>query len=221
MPPRTKRKPASKPKIKGKSVAISWKKIAAADKKVVAAKAAKLKVTRATFGQTVPGDISFDTLSGPVTLAELFGDKSDLIVIHNMGRACVYCTMWADGFTGLAGHLCDRAAFALSSPDSPQVQHEFATSRNWPFRMISVPSGGFAHAMGFEEQPGKFYPGVSAFHKNPKGKIVRTGAAFFGPGDDFCPTWPLLDLLKGGVGKWAPKYSYNTSQTCGSCCNCS
>ncbi|MCY3748055.1 MAG: DUF899 family protein, partial [Chloroflexi bacterium] len=30
---------------------------------------------------------------GPVRLSELFGAKSDLILIHNMGTGCPYCTM--------------------------------------------------------------------------------------------------------------------------------
>ena len=43
-------------------------------------------------------------LSGPagkVRLSELFGDKNDLIVVHNMGKSCPYCTLWADGFNGV------------------------------------------------------------------------------------------------------------------------
>ena len=219
----------SKPSVKETSIKkasstaapFSWTRIAAQFKKTAAASAALLKVTRESFGQVVSGDLSFETLSGPVTLAELFGDKSDLLIIHNMGKSCVYCTTWADGFSGLVPHITNRSALALSSPDSPAVQKEFADSRNWPYRMLSVPSGGFAHAMGFEETPGKFHPGVSAFHKDAKGVITRTGASHFGPGDGFCALWPMLDLLKDGVGTWAPKYTYKSSQSCGSCCNCS
>src|SRR5213595_1729644 len=34
-------------------------------------------------------------------LSELFGKHEDLILIHNMGAGCMYCTMWADGLNGL------------------------------------------------------------------------------------------------------------------------
>ena len=34
---------------------------------------------------------------GSVRLSEMFADKTDLILIHNMGSECPYCTMWADG----------------------------------------------------------------------------------------------------------------------------
>ena len=33
-----------------------------------------------------------------VKLSEMFGEKDHLILIHNMGKGCPYCTMWADGF---------------------------------------------------------------------------------------------------------------------------
>jgi hypothetical protein len=42
-------------------------------------------------------------------------------------------------------------------------------------------------------------------HAADDGRIVRTGRAAFGPGDDYCAVWPLFDLLEGGVGKWEPK----------------
>lgn len=28
-----------------------------------------------------------------VTLLELFGDKKELLMVHNMGKSCPYCTM--------------------------------------------------------------------------------------------------------------------------------
>src|SRR6185295_10360508 len=48
-----------------------------------------------------------------IRLSQMFDGKSDLILIHNMGTTCPYCTMWADGFNGLYDHLRDRAAFVL------------------------------------------------------------------------------------------------------------
>ena len=44
--------------------------------------------------------------------------KRDLIVIHNMGASCPYCTLWADGFNGIYDHLADRAAFVALQPRS-------------------------------------------------------------------------------------------------------
>jgi predicted dithiol-disulfide oxidoreductase (DUF899 family) len=82
-------------------------------------------------------DYEFATSQGLVRLSALFGDKADLIVIHNMGASCPYCTLWADGYNGIYHHLSSRAAFVISSPDRPDVQKEFATGRGWRFPMVS------------------------------------------------------------------------------------
>lgn len=145
----------------------------------------------------------------PITLAGLFGDKRDLIVIHNMGRGCSYCTMWADGFAGLYKHLADRCAFVLSSPDSPAVAGAFAAERAWPFPVVSIAGTSFANDIGFANAKGGVMPGASAFHKDEAGNVTRTfPSAQFGPGDDFCSLWHLLDLLKEGPAGWEPKFHY-------------
>ena len=144
---------------------------------------------------------------GNVRLSELFGGKDDLIVIHNMGRGCSYCTMWADGFNGLLPHLEDRAAFVVVSPDSPEVQKDFATGRGWRFRMASAHGTSFNKAAGFEVPEGPM-PGVSTFRRDREGRIYRVSKAEIQPGDDFGSTWHLFDLLEGGVGDWGPRYTY-------------
>ncbi len=155
------------------------------------------------------------TLKGPsnksVKLSHLFGDKEDLIVIHNMGTSCSYCTLWADGFNGVMHHLEDRAGLVLVSPDSPKVQAEFAKQRGWKFKVVSNAGSTFSKDMNFSiEKDGKSYaqPGVSTFHKKPDGKIVRIAKAPFGPGDTFCSPWHFFDLLAKGANGWEPKYKY-------------
>jgi predicted dithiol-disulfide oxidoreductase (DUF899 family) len=140
-------------------------------------------------------------------LSELFGEKEDLILVHNMGTGCPYCTLWADGFTGLVPHLSDRAAFVVCSPDKPDVQKRFAEKRHWNFRMVSSHDRPFTNDMGFMKEDGP-WPGVSTFKRDPDGKIYRIAKANFGPGDDFCAVWPFLDMLEGGAKNWEPKYNY-------------
>lgn len=57
--------------------------------------------------------------SGPIPLSELFQGREGLILIHNMGRGCRYCTLWADGFNGVWRHLADRAGFGPFDPSCP------------------------------------------------------------------------------------------------------
>jgi predicted dithiol-disulfide oxidoreductase (DUF899 family) len=144
-----------------------------------------------------------------VHLSELFGDKRDLLIVHNMGRRCSYCTMWADGFNGLYQHLSNRAAFVLCSPDEPAVLREFAHSRGWGFRTVSAAGSTFNADLKFgDPKDGSVWPGVSALYRNDDGSIVRTGSDQFGPGDSYCPVWPMLDLLKDGAAGWEPRFRY-------------
>lgn len=138
-----------------------------------------------------------------VLLSELFGDHDDLVLVHNMGSQCNYCTMWADGFVGQAPYIEDRAAFVVCSPDEPEVQREFAESRDWSFEMVSAAGTSFVEDMGFAED-GSYTPGVSTFHRDDDGTITRIASRVFGPRDDFNAAWNVFDLLADGVDGWHP-----------------
>jgi predicted dithiol-disulfide oxidoreductase (DUF899 family) len=154
-------------------------------------------------------------LHGPdgarVPLSGLFGEKRDLIVIHNMGSRCPYCTLWADGFQGVLPHLEDRAAVVLVSPDDPATQQRFAASRGWRFRMLSNGDSGFTEAVGYQgEKDGKtwVWPGFSTFRREEDGRVTRVAHAAFGPGDPYCSVWHLFALLDGGAADWQPRFAY-------------
>lgn len=168
---------------------------------------AELQEALAEKARADVADYAFGTLKGPVMLSSLFGKKRDLFVIHNMGRGCNSCTMWADGFNGLYPHIADRAAFVVSNAETPEQQAEFAASRGWKFPMVSTKSTTFAADMGFTNAAGKTTPGVSAF-QNLDGKIVRVSASGFNDTDEFCPVWRLFDLLPEGADDWRPKQTY-------------
>ena len=141
------------------------------------------------------------------SLSSLFGGKSSLILVHNMGRNCSFCTMWADGFSGLLPHLESRAAFVLTSPDKPEAQKEFVQARGWNFPVYSTAGTSFTADMGFDDEKEGLMPGVSVFTKED-GKIYRVSRAEFGPGDNFCAVWHFFDLLPEGINGWEPKLSY-------------
>jgi len=151
-------------------------------------------------------DYVFETADASVHLSDLFADKSDLFVIHNMGTGCAYCTLWADGFNGVFEHLQNRASVVISSPDSVEVQQQFRHARDWRFEMISTANNRFAEDMGYRNENGS-HPGVSVFTK-AEGKVFRVADTPFGPGDDYCSVWHLFDLLPDGANGWQPRCTY-------------
>ena len=169
----------------------------------------KLADLRRKFLKKEISDYVFLTHDGlEVKLSELFGDKDELLLIHNMGKGCPYCTLWADGFNGVLQHLENRAPFVVVSPDDYQTQKAFAEGRGWKFNMVSSHGTSFFKDLGFENAKGGAMPGVSSFEKSNDGKIYRVARTSFGPGDDYCAVWHLFDLLPKGSDGWAPKYSY-------------
>lgn len=151
-----------------------------------------------------------------VPLLELFDGRDELILVHNMGKSCSYCTMWADGFIGLEPHLSDRAAFVVTSPDTPEEQREFAAARGWKFRMYSADER-FIDEMGFLDPDEGLMPGVSVFVREGD-EVFRVSRAEFGPGDEFCAVWHFFDLLPEGANGWEPRYAYE-HESSSVCCS--
>lgn len=155
-------------------------------------------------------DYAFTRADGSATtLTQLFGEHSELLVIHNMGERCQYCALWADGLSAFAAHVERRCAIVLATPDSPASARAQVALRGWRFPVVSDAGSTFANDMGFEgEVEGRGVmrlPGVSSFRRDAAGVIARTSAAQFGPGDDYCSIWGLFALLDGGVREWQPK----------------
>ncbi|MBK8549675.1 MAG: DUF899 family protein [Ignavibacteria bacterium] len=135
-----------------------------------------------------------------VRLSEMFGNKKNLILIHNMGKGCPYCTMWADGFKDTYKEIEKKAPFVLVCPDTPEVHKKFAESHGWNYPTYSAAGTDFIFDMGYDFiKDGKhnYWPGVSVFEKSDDGKIRRVAKDYFGPGDFYCNIWHFLDLLPG------------------------
>jgi len=173
----------------------------------IAAIREKMRETQDAVEPQPVEDYELQSLEGPVRLSQLFGRHDDLIVIHNMGTSCPSCTMWADGYNGVHQHVTSRAAFVVTSPDSPETQRSFAASRGWQFRMLSHAGTSFAADLGYRSSKGGWLPGISVFQRRGK-NIVRVSDARFSPRDDFCAVWHMFDLLPGGAGDWSPKKQY-------------
>lgn len=166
----------------------------------------RLNELRKTHVEDEVPNYTFSTLEGDVSLLDLFGDHERLLVIHNMGQGCRYCTLWADGFNGFLPHLESAMSVVLVSKDSPELQRRFANSRNWRFRLASHGGGSYMHEQtvldGEDNTPG------AVVYERQGDRILRKNSAVFGPGDLYCSMWNLLGLAGLGVADWTPQYRY-------------
>jgi predicted dithiol-disulfide oxidoreductase (DUF899 family) len=146
--------------------------------------------------QNEPGDevtnYTFATQDGDTSLSDLFGDRDTLLMIHNMGQGCRYCTLWGDGFNGFLPHLESAMSVVLVSKDAPELQRQFANNRGWRFRLASHGGGAYIKEQTVQEGAGNM-PGAVVYERDGD-TIRRKNSCVFGPGDLYCSAWNLLAL---------------------------
>ncbi|MEM7405833.1 MAG: DUF899 family protein [Pseudomonadota bacterium] len=184
---------------------MSAMEIAALEKQILELRGQLNTLRRESEPVEVP-DYEFRTCDGATSLSELFGDREQLLVIHNMGQGCRYCTLWADGFNGFVAHLESVLAVVLVSKDPPALQRQFANSRGWRFRLAS--HGGGAYLQEQSVIPGEGNMPGAVVYKKENGRICRANATTFGPGDLYCSMWGLLALAGMDESSWTPQYNY-------------
>lgn len=166
---------------------------------------------------------TFDTPEGKRTLAELFGDKSQLIVYHfmlspEMKEGCPGCSFLADNFNGFQlTHLTARdvAFTAVSRGSLAQIQ-AFQKRMGWSFPWVSSNGSDFnldyQVSQSPEEKksgkryynyaeiagPGEELPGLSVFYKNEQGEIFHTYSTYARGLDILLTTYHFLDLTPKG-----------------------
>lgn len=167
---------------------------------------AKLNELRKSNAGDEVRNYAFATIDGETSLLSMFGDKKQLLLIHNMGQGCRYCTLWADGFNGFLKHLESIMSVVLVSKDSPELQRQFANSRDWRFRLASHGGGDYISEQtvmdGTVNMPG------AVVYEREGNKITRKNSCVFGPGDIYCSMWSLLGLAGLGEKDWTPQYAY-------------
>ena len=163
----------------------------------------------------------------PVRLSELFtGPDRPLIVYHLMfGKRqtspCPMCTMWVDGFNGVARHVRQSADFAVVAAAGPGALREHGRRRGWDdLRLVSAGASSFAFDLGAEDAEGNQDSRVSVFTRDRTGAVRHfyTGSPHLGEEamergiDLLCPTWHLLDLTPAGRGDWYSALEYPDSR---------
>lgn len=172
-------------------------------------------------GVAVEEDYALTALDGNIVkLTELFGDKDELLLYHYMwkpddDRPCNMCTLWIDGFNGVAAHVADRAAFAVVAKAHIDKLRPWAQGRGWQrIRLASSYGTTFNTDFAAEDSDGDQVPCISVFRKTPEGVLhyYQKGAELaegHNRGIDLLsPVWNLFDLLPSGRGDWEPRFEY-------------
>ena len=169
----------------------------------------------------VETDYVFNGGDGPVSLAELFGPHSQLMIYHFMfgpdwDAGCPSCSFWADNFDGIVQHLAHRdVAFAAVSRAPLARLREYRERMGWRFRWVSSAANefNFDYQVSFrpEQQDaevvynyrsgpwrGDESPGLSVFHKDDSGAIFHTYSTYARGLDMINGAYHFLDLAPKG-----------------------
>jgi predicted dithiol-disulfide oxidoreductase (DUF899 family) len=154
-----------------------------------------------------------------VSLGDLFtGPGRELVVYHLMyGKKqttpCPMCTLWVDGFNGVAQHLARSFDFAVVAAAEPRALREHGRKRGWHrLRLLSGGKSTFKYDLGSEDEEGAQDSTVSVFTRDADGAVrhsysahPRMSDAIEQRGIDLLsPVWHLLDLTRRGRGEWFP-----------------
>ena len=164
----------------------------------------------------------FDGPHGKETLADLFEDRSQLIVYHFMfapqwEEGCKSCSYLADHFDGANWHLPHRdVTFAVISRAPLAKLEAYKKRMGWRFKWLSSFRNDFNfdyHVSATQEEQAKtkmFYnyrtddligdemPGLSVFYKNENGDVFHTYSVYARGLDILVGAYNFLDLVPKG-----------------------
>ncbi|HYL45384.1 MAG TPA: thioredoxin family protein [Candidatus Limnocylindrales bacterium] len=173
----------------------------------------------------------FEGPNGKETLADLFGDRSQLIIYHFMfgpgwEQGCPSCSFVADHFDGSVVHLAARDVRLAAVSRAPLAQIEtFKKRMGWGFKWVSsfgsdfnrdfhvsfskeeMDKGEVYYNYGPQKFPSEEGPGASAFYKDAAGNIFHTYSTFGRGLDILLGTYNWLDMAPKGRDEDGLAYS--------------
>jgi predicted dithiol-disulfide oxidoreductase (DUF899 family) len=173
----------------------------------------------------------FDGPQGKVTLSDLFGGRSQLVIYHFMlgpgwTEGCPSCSYLADHFDGMTIHLANRdVTFAvISRATFPEIA-AFKQRMGWKFRWLSSNASDFNYDYyvslrpedrsqkqvyyNYEmmEFPSEERPGLSVFAKDESGDVFHTYSSYARGLDILVGTYNFLDTVPKGRDESGLKHS--------------
>ncbi len=179
----------------------------------------------------VEKDYRFEGADGVVGLADLFGDRSQLIVNHFMfgpgwEAGCIGCSFGADHVDAALVHLLQRdVAFAAVSRAPYAELAAYKARMGWHFPWVSSFGSDFNYDFGvsftaedraagravYNYQPLEMeiedLPGHSVFARGDNGEIFHTYSSYGRGGEAFLTTYALLDITPKGRDENGPHHN--------------
>jgi predicted dithiol-disulfide oxidoreductase (DUF899 family) len=158
-----------------------------------------------------------DTPIRTVQLSDLFsGTDRSVVIYHFMyGKRqtspCPMCTMWIDGFNGIARHLAENVDFAIAAAADPAALREYARDRGWRnLRLLSCANSTFKYDLRSEDAEGRQDSTISVFTRDRDGTLRHFYSAHPWMAEDvkergidlLTPVYNVLDLTPQGRGDW-------------------
>ena len=176
-------------------------------------------------GGEVTGDYRFEGERGPVSLADLFGDKPTLGIYSYMfgpqrQRPCPMCTNLLGALEGNARDIEQRMALAVVARSPIERLIRWKEERGWEnLRLYSDVNGDYSRDYFGVTADGSDIPSFNVFTRHDgrirhfwKDEMTDDSAD---PGQDprgapeFAPLWNVLDTTPEGRGAdWYPKLDY-------------
>ena len=167
-----------------------------------------------------------DSPTRSVRLSELFtGPDRSLVIYHFMygkkqTKPCPMCTLFIDGWNGVAHHLAQNVDVAIVAAADPPALRAHARNRGWDrLRLLSCGSNTFKYDLRSEDHEGNQDSTVSVFTRDSDGTLRHFYSAHPSMADDIrergidllCPVYNVLDLTPQGRGDWYAELGYGTS----------
>lgn len=170
-------------------------------------------------------DYSFQSERGPLTLAQLFGQNSQLIVYHFMfgpdwQQGCKSCSFWSDTYDGIIPHLNARDVSLLCVSAAPLAKlMAFRQRMGWKFDWVSSSGTSFNCDFGVSAAHGRTLvynydkpkqdaaelPGISVFARDGGG-VFHTYSCYARGLDPLNAAYQFLDLVPNGRDEAALPY---------------
>jgi len=176
----------------------------------------------------------FKDLSGhDVPFSSIFGPKKDIVIWHLMYDAawddpCSICSMFLDGFNGIARHVGQRAKFIVTAAAPYTKLAAAAAKKKWEFPIYSTEGTDFNldflvtpppeskdttfynFGGGMGGPPGlKQFPGLSVFRRCKGGNIYNTYSSYARGLEVYSTVYTILDSLPYGREDFWPKHTYD------------